>query len=262
MAAPGFRLWIGVGALLVACCTGAGADDARENAPGSRSGSTAAEELLARSIAFHDPGGLWTTRPIELTWSSTGPGGEERILLDMVFTANGRSFRMNGHYQGTPIEYEVEGNEVRARVDGKTDLDEATRTKVHLDREDGLLWRNYFRFLSGLPMNLRDPGAHIDPGPERTTFMGQPVDSIRVTYDPEVGTETWAFYFHPDTARLVGCRFRKADPSKPGEYIVLDGLVEAEGLRLPKHRRWYMSEDDRYLGDDTITRLAVGEERG
>jgi hypothetical protein len=83
------------------------------------------------------------------------------------------------------------------------------------------------------------------------------VESLRVTYDPEVGTDTWTFYFRPDTAELIGCRFTRADPSRPGEYLVFDGMAEADGLRLPKRRRWYMNDDDRHLGDDIITRLAV-----
>ena len=37
-----------------------------------------------------------------------------------------------------------------------------------------------------------------------------------------------------------------------------EGLVEADGLRLPQTRRWYMNVDDRFLGEDVIESLATG----
>ncbi len=219
---------------------------------------TPAEQLLARSIAFHDPDGVWGTRPVEMTWVGTGDDGAERLRFEIAVDPGRESFAMDGHYRGTPVEYEVSGGVMQVRVDGEDALDEATREKLVLAREDGMFWRNYFGFLAGFPMNLRDPGTHLAAEVESTEFMGRVVDALRVTYDIEVGSDTWVFYFDPDSAELVGCRFTKADPAQPGEYLVFDERVEAGSLRLPKIRRWYMNDDDRYLGDDSITRLAIG----
>ncbi len=37
---------------------------------------------------------------------------------------------------------------------------------------------------------------------------------------------------------------------------MLDGELEASGLRLPKRRAWYTHQGDRHLGTDTLTALA------
>ncbi len=39
---------------------------------------------------------------------------------------------------------------------------------------------------------------------------------------------------------------------------MFDGVIEAEGLRLPQSRRWYVNADDRFLGEDVIERVALG----
>lgn len=68
-----------------------------------------------------------------------------------------------------------------------------------IDGADGLdargeRTRNYYLYLYGLPMKLRDSGAHLAPQAKETTFEGRPVHELKVTYDAEVGTDRWYFY--------------------------------------------------------------------
>jgi hypothetical protein len=52
----------------------------------------------------------------------------------------------------------------------------------------------------------------------------------------------------------------KLDVMGNNEYILLEGEVSGEGLRLPRTRTWYTNAEDRLLGTDTLTGLEVGEE--
>lgn len=83
----------------------------------------------------------------------------------------------------------------------------------------GLFWRDYYGDLAGLPMKLRDPGTLIDPDVAATDFIGRQIQSIRVTYDAELGGDTWYFYFDPESAQLVGRRFYHDEAANDGEYI-------------------------------------------
>ena len=223
----------------------------------SRPAQSAAEALLARSIAFHDAQGRWGSRVVLLTWNGTGADGEERSMVDISIFPDGRSFEMSGRYRGAALEYATDGATYSVRVDG-ANPDEETRTRLALSRDGGMFWRDYYGYLAGLPMKLRDPGTRIDADPVPTEFIGREVQSIRVTYDAEVGGETWYFYFDPESAQLVGCRFYHDESANDGEYIVFEGVIEADGLRLPQSRRWYVNADDRFLGEDVIERLALG----
>ena len=101
--------------------------------------------------------------------------------------------------------------------------------------------RNQNLYLIGVPMKLRDAGTIVHPTASRTTFMGQEVFAIDVTYEPEVGRDNWRFYFDPDTAALVG--FRVGESLGPGETVALDGELVIGSLRIPKTRLWYTNPD-------------------
>ena len=244
------RLILGLLPLVaMGCAKGENADDAR---PGTE---TPAELLVARSIAFHDPAGTWGKNTLQVEGSSTDANGEVRTAADITIHPDADRFELRGRYGGSDLEYRTEGDTWRAKVDGETNLAPDVLERMRLQREGGLFWRSYYGFLISLPMKLRDPGTHIGPEPMATTFNGKDVLAIRVGYDPEVGQDTWYFYFDRESAALVGCRFYHDESADDGEYIVLEGLIEADGLRLPHHRRWYVNEDDRFLGADEIVAL-------
>ena len=246
-----------VGMLFVPLFLAACAPPGEESEAAPAEPPTAAEALLERSIEFHDPQGVWSSRPVRLVWTGTGSEGEPRVAMDMTILPDGSSFAMEGTYRGHEIRYAASGSDMSVAVDGTDQIPDDVMEDMRLLREDGFFWRSYFSYLAGLPMKLRDPGTRLDPEPTDAEFMGRPVRSIRVTYDPEVGGDIWYFYFDPETAELVGCRFYHDEAANDGEYIVFEGLAEAGGLALPARRTWYTNADDRLLGTDEISDLTL-----
>jgi len=145
-------------------------------------------------------------------------------------------------------------------LNGSAEISDAKREEHRLDCDRVVLYRDYYTYLWGMPMKLRDPGTRLDPGVSDAVFQGRQVKSLRVTYDPEVGGDTWYFYFDPDSAALVGYRFFHDESANDGEYIVLEGEVSGGGLRLPKARTWFTNAEDRLLGTDTLTGLDAAPE--
>jgi hypothetical protein len=128
--------------------------------------------------------------------------------------------------------------------------DEAREHRLTCDH--ARFYRDDYTFLWELPMKLRDPGARVDPGVLRTRFRDRDVLAARVTYDPEVGNDTWTFKCDPSDRALVGYRFTHGEPNDDGEQIVLEGEYVLEGLRLPRRRTWYRIADDALLGTDEL----------
>ncbi|MCY3600085.1 MAG: DUF6503 family protein [Gemmatimonadetes bacterium] len=246
--------------LLVAACAPRPAAD--EDASGSAAATdlTPAQELVARSVAFHDPDGVWGSRSISMSWVGTDGEGGERVAVDLEFGADERDFALAGRYRGSAIEYETTADGWSASVDGvaQADLPDADRERMRLHREDGMFWRSYYGFLAGLPMKISDPGSHLDHDVIETAFMDREVHAVRVTYDPDTGGDTWYFYFDPATAQLVGCRFYHEESANDGEYITFEGLTGDSGLRLPRLRGWYVNADGRHLGTDEVRTVRVG----
>jgi hypothetical protein len=193
-----------------------------------------ASELLSMSIRYHDPEGRWREGAFQIEIAESGPDGAEGTTTVVVDNGRGR-FRME----------RVDHDGSRASISSERVLSEAeART------------RNYYLYLYGLPMKLRDPGTHLAPDAAETTFEGRPVHELQVTYDPEIGTDVWFFYLDRETHALVGYRFYHDPSARDGEYIVLSGEIEGAGLRLPRVRRWYRNQDGGFLGADTTRSIA------
>ena len=60
--------------------------------------------------------------------------------------------------------------------------------------------RNYYVYLWGLPMKLLDAGTTLDPEVATTNYQDEPVQIVRVTYDPQVGSDVWYVYLDPELA--------------------------------------------------------------
>jgi len=112
--------------------------------------------------------------------------------------------------------------------------------------------RNYYVYLWGLPMKLKDPGTIIHSEVQDTSFLEQPVYGVKVTYEESVGNDIWYFYFDKKNYALSGYRFYHHEADNDGEYISLQGEVEKDGFRLPQIRKWYTHKEGKYLGADIL----------
>lgn len=145
-------------------------------------------------------------------------------------------------------------------VNGSRKVSEEDSLRLRL--REATLYRDYCEYLYGMPMKLLDPGTILDPRVKSLRFNGRVVWQLEVTYDPEVGNDTWYFYFDHDTFALVGYKFYFDESQNDGEYITLDSEIvdETSGMRLPKTRVWYYNTDDKYLATDDIISLDTSVE--
>lgn len=214
------------------------------------------EELLARSIVYHDRDGNWGRLPLRLTFEESRPDGttrQTRVMIDV----SAQRFEWWSQRGDDVVEGTLAGGECSVALNGSATVSDAERKAHRLDCDRVTFYRDYYTYLWGLPMKLSDPGTRIDPEVLETQFDGRRVKGVRVTYDPEVGGDTWYFYFDPSSAALVGYRFFHDESANDGEYILLEGELSAAGLRLPQSRTWYTNADDRLLGTDTLTTLVA-----
>jgi len=118
------------------------------------------------------------------------------------------------------------------------------------------LYKNYYTYLYGLPMKLKDPGTIISKTVVTQNFKGKEYLMLRATYNKEVGSDVWQFYFDPTTYAMEIYQFFKADPGgdgkNTGEYILLKDIKTINGIKFPKERAWYYNKDDGYLGTDIL----------
>ena len=218
--------------------------------------SITADQLVNRTIAFHDPDGWWDRVKMDMVIEMKTPNRPARLSNVVVDNING-GFEISVLSNDKLLEW---------RVDGKDSCDfkvnfvaptvaQADSLSLTIDRAKFL--RNYYTYLYGLPMKLKDAGTRIGDEVIETTFMGKPVLALRVTYDESVGKDIWYFYFNPSTYAMVGYRFYHDEAKNDGEYIVLEDMIIEQGLRIPRNRSWFTNAEDKLLGTDYLKEFKV-----
>ena len=73
--------------------------------------------------------------------------------------------------------------------------------------------------------------------------------------DPDADKEVWHFYLDEKSGRLLGCSFvRPWWDTRPNETIFYRGEMKIGNMRLPREHHWYVTDDMRHLGTDTLTK--------
>ena len=208
-------------------------------------------ELLRKSIDFHDPNNNWERKKFAFTLRKTRPNSPNRKSYVFI---NGRKdyFELRQKRDNHVIKYSIQHGNVDIHFDGSDQYSERLRDSFRLTPERGLLLKNYYSYLWGQPMKLKDPGTQVHEKIRETNFNGVPVYVLKVSYDPDIGEDLWYFYFEKKDYRLCGYRFFHDENKNDGEFITLSEMVTINGIRIPKVRKWYTNQDQKYLGSDIV----------
>ncbi|MBC8767402.1 hypothetical protein H4O18_05305 [Arenibacter sp. BSSL-BM3] len=218
-----------------ACCMG-------QNLTGS--------ELLEKAIAYHDPNGNWNSFKGVFTVSMEPPKGDKRISY-IAIDLPACEFKLTTNKEGTVIVQTMDKGDCLLTLNGNEDISDADKAAHNISCERTKMMKDYYTYLYGLPMKLKDPGTIIESRVEPKTFKNKEYLRLKVTYTEEVGTDTWYFYFDPTTYAMEIYQFFHNE-SKNGEYILLSGEEIISGIKMPKTRAWYYHKNDQYLGTDVL----------
>ncbi|MEM1215253.1 MAG: DUF6503 family protein [Bacteroidota bacterium] len=210
-----------------------------------------AEEVLQQSIAYHDPADRWQKDTFAFRLHEARPGGGYRIT-DLALSERHQYFRLDQIADTARLIIQLSPDTCGVFRSWEHQTGDSTPTEASAMCQFGASYRDYYTYLWGMPMKLRDPGTQIDSEAKRVDFFGEELVQIRATYTREVGDDVWYFYFSPDQHALRGYRFYHEEANNDGEYILLEDEVQVGKLLLPAKRHWYYHKNGEYLGSDSI----------
>lgn len=210
-----------------------------------------AEELIPKSIAYHDPLSNWQNLDAVFDFTTIMADESKRKRVVRINNKGGEFTFSSRHEEGL-LEYVVKENVGVAKWNDSTSIPEDMSSKYSISNDRALLYRNYYTYLYGMPMKLTDPGAIIEPTVERVSFHGMTYDRIRVTYHPEVGTDTWYFYFNTESHALEAYQFYKDESKNDGEYILFEEMLLVDNIKIPRIRHWYYNTNEEFLATDIL----------
>ena len=209
------------------------------------------KELLENAIAFHDPNGKWKSFEGSFQVLMETPNSSNR-LSTITMDNPSQQFTLQVEKDSASYAYTFDKELCETTLNGSKEVSDADRKTYRLTCERGTMMRNYYTYLYGLPMKLNDPGTKLNPMVQTKTFKGKEYLVLKVNYEEGVGKDVWYFYFDPNTFAMEVYQFYHDESKNDGEYILLTGLEEVNGIKMPKTRAWYMNKDNKYLGTDIL----------
>ena len=214
------------------------------------------KELLEKTIQFHDPNGNWETANLYLFISDSSPK-RKKLRTSKIYINNlENGFRLQKEADNLAIESGVLNDSCFAKIEGIETTNKVQEEKYRIGCERTKWTRNYYTYLYGLPMKLKDAGTIVSPKVKTTEFQGKSYLTLEVHYDSATGSDTWFFFINPKTYQMEGYKFYHNSKPDGGEYITLEGLTEVGGMKIPKKRSWYTNKERKFLGTDDIVESA------
>lgn len=211
-----------------------------------------ADQLLNKAIEYHDPNSFWKDfkASFYVTMESVKrPLRTSKITLDLKQSFFDLSVQVEENQWSSSVNKDL----CEFSFNGSKEISKEIQKKYRLNCERAAMYRDYYTYLYGLPMKLRDAGTLIDPEVDERVVEGIAYWVLKVTYEPEVGSDTWYFYFDQKTYALKRYQFFHDESLNDGEYIILEDELEIGGIRMPKNRSWYYNSDNSYLGIDILS---------
>jgi len=218
--------------------------------------SLSGQEIVEKSIQFHDPEGVWMNTHVIMDLKETRPGASDRNSLVEI---NNRTsyFNLIRKVDTVTLGYEFYGDQCSLTLNGNLEFNETDAEAHKLNCERGRFLRNYYTYLWGMPMKLLDPGTIVANDIKELIFNGKDSYQVGVTYDKEVGSDTWYFYFSKDDFSLHAYQFYHDESKNDGEFIILKKLMKVGKMNIPKERAWYVNKNDKHLGSDILENTMV-----
>lgn len=209
------------------------------------------EELINKSIAYHDPNNSWSRFAGDLNITMETPNRAPRVST-ITLDLQKQYFKNEYGRDGNTITQEINKKNCSVLLNKSQEFTAEKEKTYRLSCEQAKRTRDYYTYLYGLPMKLKDPGTLINPKVEKRSFKGKDYWVAQVNYEKGVGEDTWYFYFDPSTFALEVYQFYHDESKNDGEYIILTEESEVNGIKMPKNRAWYYNKDDTYLGTDFL----------
>ena len=213
------------------------------------------DQLLKKAIEYHDPNDNWSAFKGNLSITMSTPDQKERVS-DIILNLHKEYFQLITEKDGMIIQQILDKKECQLTLNGSATISEEDQKKHKLTCERANMFKNYYTYLYGLPMKLKDSGTIIDEKTNRKTFKGKEYLVLKATYEKEVGEDIWYFYFDPETYAMEVYQFFHDESKNDGEYILLTDEEVVSGIKMPKTRAWYYNKGDKYLGTDVLTKTS------
>ncbi len=210
------------------------------------------EDLIQKSIQYHDPKGNWHT------FKGTFEVENERSPVDLVINnATGTAYWTEVLKSGDTLTGGfLDKDSCIVRLNGKSIPPKGELENFLLDCENIIGRTNYWVYMYGLPMKLVDKEVNFVGSPKLVTFLNRKLWRVKVNYNLDQSGEYWQFYFDPKDYSLKVLQFFHPAMGADSEYILYSEEEQLNGLRMPTKHSWYMYNKKEFIGSEKLIKVS------
>lgn len=191
------------------------------------------EEILAQSIAYHDPGSKWSNLNTKFEIESQSVFNDNnKDTIELRFDILKDKFGYNNYRTNEVVSFEG-ANCYAHSMKGLCESKGWTK--------------NFYTYIWGLPMKLKDEGTVLSSIVVDTLFFEKPCYALSVKYE----AESWLYFINKESSKLEGFQFIFNNDNEKGEYVRNIGNSDMSGVDVPMKRIWYDLKG-KELGTDVV----------
>ena len=212
--------------------------------------SLSGQEVIDKSIEFHDPNKLWSKTILNLHIQEPRVYNPERFTKLYLDNSKNGKFELSRNRGKYLVTYTIDNNESFILVDGKKDIDSSLVREYNLIPSENIEYKEFYQFMYGLPMSLKNMVKDINTT-DISTFSGNKCYRVKVQLNKEVISKSWYLYISMENFELLGLELINIGDPEKNEQLIFDDTLENNGIKIPRIRHWYEGNDT-YLGSDII----------
>jgi len=214
------------------------------------------ELILKETIVKHDSLNYWNKAKLSLHIQEPRISNPYRYSLLKLDNSN-NSFKLTRNRDLNISEHIIDSNGNSFTIlNGKTETDSLLIKKYRLDASRNIGYKNFYQLLYGLPMSLNNSLKQIISTSENL-FNEEECYKIEMELKEPVISKYWNLFVSKSSMEIKGIEIILPDKPDGGDRIYFDGLINVNGMKIPRIRHWHQFKDDTYSGSDLIIKELI-----
>lgn len=209
------------------------------------------EEMLSKSIAYHDPSGNWDKTALHLHIQEPRIKNTSRYSV-VTIDNKLNSFELKRNRGDKTASYIMSADgDASTQLNGEAVTDTNSIKQYLLQPSRVGRYQDFYKQLLGLPMSIQPLIDSLGTS-KKVLFNNKSCIKVPVKLTKGVFSNYWNLFFDPTTFEIVGIEIIYPDDPEKGERLYFDGAIKIDGLTLPRHRHWHEYKGDAYSGSDIL----------
>ncbi|MBS9463046.1 hypothetical protein KIM67_11540 [Flagellimonas sp. 389] len=207
--------------------------------------------ILEKAMTVHDSLDKWKAASLNFHIQEPRISNPHRYsILKLDNSKNTFELTRNRETHISKHIIESDGNSI-VLLDGKVETDTVLIKKYRLDASRNIGYKNFYKLLYGLPMSLENMiGSVLQTS--NSNFNDESCYKVEIELKDAIISKFWNVYISKTDMTLKGVDLVFPNKPEKGDRIYFEGIIEIDGIKIPRIRHWHELKDDSYSGSDLI----------